>query len=29
LSGPMYASTKAAVVTMTECLKGSLRAIDA
>jgi NAD(P)-dependent dehydrogenase (short-subunit alcohol dehydrogenase family) len=29
LSGPMYASTKAAVVTITECLWGSLRAIDA
>ena len=29
LSGSMYASTKAAVVTITECLWGSLRAIDA
>ena len=28
LSGSMYASTKAAVVTITECLWGSLRAID-
>lgn len=29
LSGPMYASTKAAVVTITECLWGALRSIDA
>jgi NAD(P)-dependent dehydrogenase (short-subunit alcohol dehydrogenase family) len=29
LSGTIYASTKAAVVTITECLWGSLRAIDA
>jgi hypothetical protein len=29
LSGTIYATTKAAVVTITECLWGSLRAIDA
>ena len=29
MSGTIYASTKAAVVTITECLWGSLRAIDA